>query len=143
MKHSTTISIKHILNYNSNFSRFSNTYSSRIRDCVYTSINRLNWCRSSLWTCTRTCSNSACSHTHTTNITCKHNFCNRCWVIALDSRFSKLTTRIPLHIKYIHIIFTIPQEFRDFFRMYRTSWSLNILFKAAHKTILTFFRWKI
>lgn len=132
--------IKHILTYNQNFSVFSQYYHHRIRDCVYTSVNRLVWCRSTLWFCTWTCSSSHCVHSHTTNITCKHNFCNSCWIRALDSRFKKLTSRIPLHLKYIHIIFTIPTEFRDFFRMFRVEWSMNILFQAAHKTLLVFFR---
>jgi hypothetical protein len=135
------IHIKDILNFNDNFSVFSNRYHHLIRDCVYTSVNRLIWCKESLWFCTRICSNCDCSHIHTSPISCKHNFCNNCWIRALEKWFNHLTTWIPLHIQYIHIIFTIPQEFRDFLRMYRREWAMNVLFDAAHKTLLTFFRW--
>lgn len=68
--------------------------------------------------------------------TCKSRFCNCCGIKYQLDRADLLSSKL-INCKHRHIVFTIPEELRIFFRQDRKL--LNILFKAASYTILDWF----
>jgi hypothetical protein len=68
--------------------------------------------------------------------TCKSRFCNSCGKAAVERWSEKTLTEI-LDVKYKHIVFTIPEQFRIWFRKNRKT-CLNILFSSAKDAILEF-----
>lgn len=68
--------------------------------------------------------------------TCKSRFCNSCGAKYIQDRASSISSKL-INCKHRHIVFTIPEELRIFFRRDRKL--LNLLFKASADTILTWF----
>ncbi len=67
---------------------------------------------------------------------CKSRFCNTCGVAYQSDRASNIAAKL-VNCKHRHIVFTIPQELREYFRRDRER--LNILFHAAAQTLLDWF----
>lgn len=68
--------------------------------------------------------------------TCKSRFCNSCGKAAVERWSEKTLTEI-LDVKYKHLVFTIPEQLRIWFRKNRKT-CLNILFSSVKDTILEF-----
>ena len=68
---------------------------------------------------------------------CKSRFCNTCGVKYAQDRAFNMSKKI-IRCKHRHIVFTIPEQLRPFFREDRNL--LNCLFEAASETILSWFR---
>ena len=68
--------------------------------------------------------------------TCKSRFCNSCGAKYTQDRASSISSKL-INSRHRHIVFTIPEELRIFFRKDRDL--LNLLFKASSDTVLTWF----
>lgn len=68
--------------------------------------------------------------------TCKSRFCNSCGAKYTQDRASSITSKL-INCKHRHIVFTIPEELRIFFRRDRNL--LHLLFQASADTILSWF----
>lgn len=68
--------------------------------------------------------------------TCKSRFCNCCGIKYQQDRADLLSSKL-ISCKHRHIVFTIPEELRIFFRKDRNL--LNLLFTAASRTVLDWF----
>jgi len=68
--------------------------------------------------------------------TCKSRFCNSCGIKYAKERATAIASKC-INCKHRHLVFTIPEELRVFFRKDRSL--LNILFEAASQTILSWF----
>ena len=68
--------------------------------------------------------------------TCKSRFCNSCGSKYIQDRASSISSKL-IKCKHRHIVFTIPEELRVFFRRDRKL--LSLLFKASADTMLTWF----
>ena len=68
--------------------------------------------------------------------TCKSRFCSSCGKVAVDKWVETSLSQI-LDVEYKHLVFTLPEEFRDWFRNNRKA-CLNALFIAAKDTILNY-----
>ena len=70
------------------------------------------------------------------SFTCKSRFCNSCGAKYIQDRAASISSKL-IRCKHRHIVFTIPEELRSFFRGDRAL--LDVLFKAAADTILQWF----
>lgn len=70
--------------------------------------------------------------------TCKSRFCNSCSQPQSDIRMNKLVSRRPSWLLYKHIVFTIPEELRSFFKRHRNA--LNVLPYTAANAIMYFLK---
>jgi hypothetical protein len=68
--------------------------------------------------------------------TCKSRFCNSCGIKYAKERTAAIASKC-INCKHRHLVFTIPEELRVFFRKDRCL--LNLLFDAASQTILSWF----
>jgi len=68
--------------------------------------------------------------------TCKSRFCNSCGMKYQEDRALNISSKL-INCTHRHIVFTIPEELRVFFRKDRSL--LNVLFTAASQTILSWF----
>lgn len=68
--------------------------------------------------------------------TCKSRFCNSCGVKYAKQRAVSIASKC-ISCKHRHLVFTIPEELRRFFRKDRSL--LNYLFYAASQTLLSWF----
>ncbi len=68
--------------------------------------------------------------------TCKSRFCNSCGKAAVERWADKTLSEI-LDVKYKHLVFTLPEQFRIWIRKNRKI-CLNILFASAKDAILEF-----
>lgn len=68
--------------------------------------------------------------------TCKSRFCNSCGAKYTQDRASSITSKL-INCKHRHIVFTIPEELRIYFRKDREL--LHLLFKACADTILAWY----
>lgn len=68
--------------------------------------------------------------------TCKSRFCNSCGAKYTQDRASSITSKL-INCKHRHMVFTIPEELRIYFRRDRKL--LHLLFKACADTILSWF----
>ncbi len=68
--------------------------------------------------------------------TCKSRFCNCCGIKYQHDRANILTSKL-INCKHRHIVFTIPQELRFYFRKDRKL--LHILFTSSAQTVLDWF----
>lgn len=66
--------------------------------------------------------------------TCKSRFCPSCGKAAVD-RWVETTLSDILDVPYQHLVFTLPQELRDWIRMNRKE-ALNALFRAVKDSLL-------
>jgi hypothetical protein len=70
------------------------------------------------------------------SFTCKSRFCNSCGAKYTQDRAESISSKL-IRCTHRHIVFTIPQELRSFFRKDRSL--LHILFKACADTIFNYF----
>lgn len=80
-----------------------------------------------------------CDHCHKfkhVSFTCKSRFCNSCGAKYTQDRAESISSKL-IRCNHRHIVFTIPQELRSFFRKDRSL--LHILFKACADTIFNYF----
>ena len=68
--------------------------------------------------------------------TCKSRFCNCCGIKYQKDRADAISAKL-INCNHRHIVFTIPEELRIFFRKKRSL--LNLLFTAASRTVLDWF----
>jgi hypothetical protein len=68
--------------------------------------------------------------------TCKSRFCNSCGAKYIQDRANSITSKL-INCKHRHIVFTIPEELRIFFRKDRNL--LHLPFEASSNTVLTWF----
>lgn len=77
-----------------------------------------------------------CSKFKHVSFTCKSRFCNSCGAKYTQDRAESISSKL-IRCTHRHIVFTIPQELRSFFRKDRSL--LHILFKACANTIFNYF----
>lgn len=106
----------------------------KIRDVVHETVRRILSCWRNLWLKSYIC--PKCKKKFTVFFTCKSRFCNSCSKPASDKRFNKLLSRIPRWIGYHHVVLTIPEELRIFFKNHRDA--LRILPRTAADSFLIF-----
>lgn len=78
----------------------------------------------------------SCGKMKHVSFTCKSRFCTSCGSKYIQDRAFNITSKL-IHCKHRHLIFTIPEEMRSFFRKDRTL--LNILFEASASVIKQWF----
>ena len=64
---------------------------------------------------------------------CKSRFCNTCGTAYQTDRANSIASKL-INCKHRHIVFTIPEELREFFRKDRTL--LKVLFTSAAETVM-------
>ncbi|MFH1581479.1 MAG: IS91 family transposase [Pseudomonadota bacterium] len=79
-----------------------------------------------------------CGTTKRVPHTCKSRFCSSCGKAASE-RWVETSLSDILDVPYKHLVFTIPEQFRDWFRMNRKA-GLDALFLAVKDTLLTYSR---
>ncbi|MBC7961113.1 MAG: transposase [Vallitaleaceae bacterium] len=77
-----------------------------------------------------------CGHIKHVPFTCKSRFCNSCGSKYVQDRANKISSKL-IHCDHRHIVFTIPEELRYYFRKDRSL--LNLLFEASASTIHSWF----
>ena len=105
--------------------------SGKARTCILDNVERLLLCH----TCYLGFDQFECPNCDNWNIvphSCHSRFCNACGV-KYAKQFAANTTSFCLDCPHRHIVFTIPEELRNWFRQDRTR--LNLLFVAARNTI--------
>lgn len=113
------IHIKDILKIKRN--DFVSLYEPFIRQVSFKNIQKILDCWSNLWYIHYKCNYW---HNHFTFFSCKSRFCNSCSKPQSDLRMNNLYSRIPRWISYHHLVFTIPQELRPFFKRHRATLSI-------------------
>ena len=106
-----------------------------IRHAVISNVNKLLKCQTSALGFTT----FLCEKCNTTKIvfhTCKSRFCNSCGIKYAKERTTAISAKC-INCRHRHLVFTIPEELRVFFRKDRNL--LNLLFDAASQTILSYF----
>lgn len=130
------ISIKKILKSNRNI--FSSKHQWLIRETVFTNVQKVLDCWENLWHISYKC--DSCWDTKHIHFSCKSRFCNSCSKPQSDNRINNLYNRIPRWIWYHHIVLTIPEELRPFFKRNRKA--LSILARTAADSICFFVKTK-
>lgn len=74
-----------------------------------------------------------CDKTYTVPFTCKSRFCTSCAIKYQMDRAINISEKL-IDCKHRHVVFTIPQELRIYFRTIPNL--VDVLFKAAQETIL-------
>ena len=77
-----------------------------------------------------------CGSTKRIPHTCKSRFCSSCGKVAVDRWVETSLSQI-LDVEYKHLVFTLPEEFRDWFRMNRKV-CLDAFFLAVKDTLLIY-----
>lgn len=93
-----------------------------IRDSVLENVNKVLNCWVCLWCTSYRC--DCCWETKHIPFTCKSRFCNSCSKPQSDLWINKLFSWLPRGIWYHHIILTIPEELRVFFKRHRNALAL-------------------
>ena len=128
------ISIKFILECKRKI--FCKKYEGLIRSSVLENVRKILDCWTNLWYTSYKCKD--CGEIKHINFTCKSRFCNSCSKPQSDLRIDKIFSRLPRWIWYHHIILTIPEESRDFFKRHRKA--LSILPKIASDSVRYFLK---
>jgi hypothetical protein len=76
----------------------------------------------------------SCGTSRRVHFSCKSRFCSSCGKVAVD-RWVQTTLSDVLDVPYQHLVFTVPEELRDWIQCNRTE-ALNALFGAASSTLL-------
>lgn len=106
-----------------------------IRAAVHKNVNKILKCQTpSLGFTTFFC--EKCGTIKKVFHTCKSRFCNSCGIKYAKERAAAIAAKC-INCKHRHLVFTIPEELRVFFRKDRSL--LNLLFDAASQTILSWF----
>lgn len=126
------ITIKQI--FNDNWNKFLSLFSS-IRPVVLKEVKKILECGDpnngyALYVCTH------CNTFKHVPFRCKSRFCNSCGMKYVQDRANKLSSKL-INSSHRHIVFTIPQELRIFFREDRSL--LDVLFEAVSQTIFAWF----
>lgn len=128
------ITIKHILQDNNNWQRFYKKHSALIREAIPWNIEKVLNCRSgNLGFHRYQCPD--CDHSITVPHSCKSRLCSSCGTIATDNWVSSSLNDF-LDVPYQHLIFTVPSQIRSLI-LFNRKLLLNLLFKSASKTILS------
>lgn len=103
----------------------------KIRDVVFSNVNRMLKCKTldlgfSLFVCDH------CGNEKIVLHTCKSRMCSSCGNKYNKQRESSIFSKL-IRYQHRHVVFTIPEELRVFFRQDRKR--LNFLFKAASITV--------
>lgn len=118
---------------------FRKKHFSRIRGDVLDNVEKILICRTNeLGFATFECE---CGHSKNLPFTCKSRFCSTCGKIACDNWMNKVISWSLPEMQYQHIVFTIPEELRDFLLVNRKE-GLDALFTASTKTLLQVFQEK-
>ncbi|MDD4795580.1 MAG: transposase zinc-binding domain-containing protein, partial [Bacilli bacterium] len=118
--------------------KFVETYPNiTIRDVVFSSIEKILTCKTlaagySVYICECMTKLFVCH-------TCKSRFCSSCGNKYNEARSLSLISKL-FKAKHRHVVFTMPEELRRFFREDRKR--LNLLFKASQLTIEYIFKTK-
>jgi len=128
------ISIKSIFENNRNI--FNIKHKGQIRPNTIKNVEKVLGCWSTMWFASYKC--DWCNKVKHINFTCKSRFCNSCSQPQSDIWMNKIISRRPQRLLYNHIIFTMPQELRRFFKDHRKA--LNILPYTAAHAIMHFLR---
>lgn len=110
---------------------FCEKYSGRIRPTVLAEVSKVISCGDStkgfaMYTC------PDCGKYRIVPFRCHSRFCNTCGVAYQQDRAEVISSKL-LNCEHRHIVFTIAEELRIYFRKDRTL--LNILFQSAAQTI--------
>ena len=129
------ISIKYIFENNRNIFKIKNE--GLIRKNTINNVEKILNCWSQdIWFTTYKC--DECGELKHIAFTCKSRFCNSCSQPQSDIRMGKIISRRPSSLLYNHIVFTIPEELRSFFKRHRNS--LNVLPYTAANAIMHFLK---
>jgi hypothetical protein len=129
------ISIKSIFENNRNIFQIKNN--GLIRESTVNNVEKILKCWSQdAWFSSYKC--DKCWEIKHVAFTCKSRFCNSCSQPQSDIWMERLVSRWPTWLLYKHIVFTIPEELRPFFKRYRKS--LNILPYTAANAIIYFLK---
>lgn len=79
---------------------------------------------------------SDCNNIKYVAFRCKSRFCNTCGASYVSERARNISNKL-INCEHRHLVFTIPQELRNFFRRDRSL--LNVLFQATSKTLFAWF----
>ena len=106
-----------------------------IRKAVYINVDKILKCQTpALGFTTFFC--EKCATVRKVFHTCKSRFCNSCGIKYAKERATAIAAKC-INCRHRHLVFTIPEELRDFFRKDRSL--LNLLFDAASQTVLSWF----
>lgn len=130
------ISIKIILENKRKF--FLESHKWLIRESVLKNVRKVLACWANLGYISYKC--EGCWELKHVFLTCKSRFCNSCSKPQSDLRTEKLYSRLPRWIGYHHVVLTIPEELRDFFKRHRKA--LAVLPKTASGSVCFFLRQK-
>lgn len=104
----------------------------KIRDVVKSEVQKTIKCKDPKYGhATYLCED--CDKVYTVPFTCKSRFCTSCGIKYQLDRAISISEKL-IDCKHRHIVFTIPQELRIYFRTIPKL--LDVLFKAAQQTIL-------
>lgn len=77
------------------------------------------------------CQDPSCTNFHLQPLTCKSRFCPSCGKKYNDARVIEISKKC-LDVKHRHIVFTVPEELRIYFRLNREL--IDCLFEAVNQT---------
>ena len=125
------ISIKNI--FKDNWDQFYYKFKSKIRDIIPITIDKTLKCNTKdagfrAFYCDK------CGFEKIVCFTCKSRFCNCCGKVATDNWIANALPKF-INVKYRHITFTLPEEFRNIAMVNRKMF-FNMMFKAAANAIL-------
>ena len=123
--------------FSDNFNNFLiDNPSLKIRPVVIDEINKMISCQDpSMGHAIYECPD--CHKTYCVPFTCKSRFCNTCAIKYQMDRALEISSKL-IKCEHRHIVFTIPEQLRIYFRKDRNL--LNLLFRAAEDCIKFFFK---
>lgn len=127
-----SISIREIFLCNQAWLRFWTLNALLLRWAILWNVAKMLLCRKGWGHSEYQCPN--CNTSRQVPHTCKSRFCSSCGKAAVD-RWVETTLSDILDVQYQHLVFTIPEGLRDWFRMNRKL-MLNALFRAVKNTLL-------
>lgn len=115
---------------------FLNKYSKRVRKNVKKEVEKVLKCRDIKYGYIELkCFD--CNNTKKVGFTCKSRFCTSCGKIYVDNWIDSMLATLA-NVRHRHMVFTIPEELRDFFQYDKQR--LKILPKCAAKAIMTWMK---
>jgi hypothetical protein len=121
--------------FKENWHEFLKRYTSRVRPVVKEDVQRMMDCGDirkgyKLHSCT------SCDEEKKVAFTCKSRFCSSCGKVYVDNRAENMTNCL-IRVKHRHMVFTIPEELRIYFRKDRKC--LSILPRIAYDVLKRYF----
>lgn len=115
---------------------FLNIYSKKVRKNVKKEVEKVLKCGDTRYGYIELkCDN--CKNTKKVGFTCKSRFCTSCGKIYVDNWIDSMLGTL-INVKHRHIVFTIPEELRNFFGVDRQR--LKILPKCAAKAVMSWMK---